>query len=102
SGAPSTYTAPAAVPADPSVSIIATLVADKTAFGVPVTITNDTVNLVPNILRFGTVIIGVSTPPQSTTIINTATTGLNITGIQITGAVAGDYSQTNDCGSVVA
>ena len=104
SGTPTTYTAPATVPSDPNVAIIATPVADTTAaVGSAITITVGTVKLVPASLSFGHVRVGQSSSPQSTTLTNTGNTTLSITSITITGTGHGDFSQTKTCGtSVVA
>jgi len=51
--------------------------------------------LTPATLAFPGTLIGVSSGPQSVTLANQGTSGLNISSIQITG----DYSQTNNCGS---
>src|SRR5205823_3085415 len=86
SGTPTTYTAPATVPSNPNVAIIATPVADTTAaVGSAITITVGTVKLVPASLSFGHVRVGQSSSPQSTTLTNTGNTTLSITSITITG-----------------
>jgi predicted dienelactone hydrolase len=104
SGMPITYTAPATVPVDPVVSIIATSVADTAAtIGTPITITVGTVKLAPASLRFGTVLVGTSSPPQTTTLTNTGNTTLSITSITIpVGPNQGDWSQSNTCGPNIA
>jgi dienelactone hydrolase len=104
SGMPITYTAPAKVPADPVVSIIATPAADTAAaIGTSITITVGTVKLAPASLRFGTVLVGTSSPPQTTTLTNTGNKTLSITSITIpAGPHQGDWSQTNTCGPNIA
>src|SRR2546425_932869 len=78
SGTPITYTAPAMVPSDHNVAIIATPVADtNAAAGSTITITVGTVKLVPSSLSFGTVQIGHSSSPQATTLTNTGNTTLS-------------------------
>ncbi len=104
SGMPITYTAPATVPADPVVSIIATPAADTTAaIGTSITITVGTVKLAPAGLQFGTVLVGTPSPPQTTTLTNAGNKTLSITGITIpVGPHQGDWSQTNTCGPNIA
>jgi Abnormal spindle-like microcephaly-assoc'd, ASPM-SPD-2-Hydin len=98
SGTPITYTAPATVPADPVVSIIATVADTGDAIGTSITITVGTVKLVPASLRFGNLLVGTSSPPQTTTLTNTGNTTLNITSNTIpAGPHQGDWSQTNTC-----
>jgi predicted dienelactone hydrolase len=101
---PITYTAPATVPADPVVSIIATPAADTTAaIGSSITITIGTVKLAPAGLQFGTVLVGTASAPQTTTLTNTGNKTLSITGITIpAGPHQGDWSQTNTCGPNIA
>jgi trimeric autotransporter adhesin len=66
------------------------------------------VDLVPAILfsvsnlTFPTQIVGTSKAPETVTLTNTGSESLRITSISITGTNAGDYSQTNTCGSSVA
>lgn len=54
-------------------------------------------------LKFGTVTIGQTSSPQPVTVTNisSATVALTGAGITIVGAAAGDYKQTNDCGSSI-
>src|SRR5207244_4074763 len=102
SGTPITYTAPTTVPSDPNVAIIATPVADtNAAVGSSITLTVGTVKLVPASLSFGTVRVGQSSSPQSTTLTNTGNTTLSIASITITGTAHGDFSQTKNCGTRV-
>ena len=102
SGTPITYTAPAKVPSKTNVSIIATSVTDKNAVvGSGITITVGTVKIVPARLNFGTVHVGRSSSPQSTTLTNTGNTTLSVTSVTITGTGHGDFSQTNTCGTSV-
>ncbi len=101
SGAPSTYTAPAALPANPAVTISATSVADTTkSRAATITITIGTVKLVPASLNFGIVKLGRASS-MTTTLTNVGSTTLNITSITITGTNPGDFSQTNTCSTRV-
>jgi len=59
------------------------------------------VELNPSGLSFGTHIIGSSTN-LSTTLTNISSAALSISGITITGTNAGDFSQTNNCGTGAA
>jgi hypothetical protein len=55
----------------------------------------------PTSLNFGTVTVGTSSSPMSTTLTNRQKVALTITGISITGLNSGDFSQTNNCPSSV-
>jgi len=100
---PITYTAPATVPAE-LVAIIVTPVADTAAvIGTSITITVGMVKLAPARLPFGTVLVGTSSQPQTTTLTNTGNKTLNITSITIpAGPHQGDWTQTNTCGPSIA
>jgi hypothetical protein len=54
-------------------------------------------SLSPSSLNFGSQVQGTSTAPQTLTIKNTGNTALTISSIAITGANAGDFSETNTC-----
>jgi len=102
SGSATSYTAPAKIPANPSVTLAATSVSDATkAATAAITLSTGTVKLVPDSLDFGSVLVASTSSPQSVTLTNTGATALGITAITITGANAGDFSQTNTCGSSV-
>ncbi len=53
-------------------------------------------------LSFGSQQVGTTSAPQNVTLTNVGSTQLNFTGISITGADPGDYSQTNTCGTSIA
>jgi hypothetical protein len=53
-------------------------------------------------LTFTSQTVNTSSAAQNVTLSNTGSAALNITGITITGANSGDFSQTNTCGSSVA
>jgi hypothetical protein len=53
----------------------------------------------PASLNFGTVPVGTSSPPQTITFTNNASTTLTIKTVTITGPDNKDYSQTNTCGT---
>ncbi|MGO8790036.1 MAG: beta strand repeat-containing protein [Terriglobia bacterium] len=57
------------------------------------------VSLSPASLPFGGQPVGVASGSQSLTLTNTGNTSLTLTGITLTGANAGDFTQTNTCGS---
>ena len=103
SGTPTTYTAPTAVPTPATVTLTATSVADTTkSAGATITVTNGTVKIVPATLNFGSVKDG-HTRALTTTLTNTGTSALNITGITVTGNNPPEFSlTTNACGSSVA
>ncbi len=103
SGSPTTYTAPGAVPATPTLTLSATSVTDTTkSASATITVSAGTVELVPNSLNLGTLVVGATSSPQTATLTNTGNTALSITSITITGTNSGDYSQTNTCGTSVA
>lgn len=54
--------------------------------------------LAPSTLDFGSVAVSNSSTPQSFTVTNNGEANLTVTSI----AVGGNYSQTNDCGSLIA
>ena len=58
------------------------------------------VKLSPNSLNFGTVTVGTSSSPMTSTLSNgSKSSSLSITGITITGADQGDFTETTTCGS---
>ncbi len=61
-----------------------------------------TANLSGNSLAFGNQAVGTSSAQQSVTLSNTGTAPVEISGISLTGANSGDFSQTNTCGTGVA
>ena len=69
---------------------------------VPLTGVGTTAKLVPTSLNFGTVAIGVTTGAKPVTLSNGSTTALTISSIAITGTNAGDFAQTNTCGTSLA
>jgi hypothetical protein len=77
-------------------------IADNAA-GSPQTIslkgTATVVEVSPASLNFGSVKLGTSSPPQNVSVTNTGTVALSITSIGISGADAGDYSETTTCGT---
>jgi dienelactone hydrolase len=98
SGADVTYTAPAAVPANPTLSINAISVEDTSkSASATITLTAGQVKLLPASLKFSSR-IGVMSPSQQTTLTNTGSTSLNITSITASGA----FAQTNNCGTSIA
>ena len=60
------------------------------------------VSLSTSKLTFGHLAVGTTSPPQSVTLTNIGSTQLNFTGITITGTNAGDFSETNTCGTSIA
>jgi dienelactone hydrolase len=102
SGSPTTYTAPAALPANPTVTLTGTSVADTTKSTVTtITISAGTVKLVPNFLDFGSVVVNTSSSPQTAMLTNTGNSALNIASITITGTNAADFSQSHTCATSV-
>jgi len=60
------------------------------------------VTLSPTELSFGNHPVGTTSAAQTITLTNSGNAKLKITGIAITGTNAGDYAQTNKCGSSLA
>src|SRR5271157_4804571 len=96
SGAPTTYTAPNALPSS-AVTINATSVADAAkSANAAITLSKGTVKLVPASLSFGCK-SGVKCSAQTVALTNTGTAALTINSITVSGA----FSQMNNCiGSV--
>jgi dienelactone hydrolase len=97
SGAPTTYTPPSAVPANNSVTINATSVADTTkSANATITLTSGTVMLIPASLGF-VCKLGLTCPPpaQTVALTNTGTAALTISSITITGSTT--FTETNNC-----
>jgi hypothetical protein len=60
------------------------------------------VSLSAKSLGFGKAPVGTTSPPKTVTLTNVGSTQLNFTAISITGTNAGDFSQTNTCGTSIA
>jgi len=60
------------------------------------------VSLSPSNLTFASQNVGSTSAAQTTTLSNTGNASFNITSISITGANAGDFAETNNCGSSLA
>lgn len=58
--------------------------------------------IAPGSLTFATQLAGTSSASQALTLSNTGSAALAVSGISITGANPGDFSQTNGCGASVA
>jgi Abnormal spindle-like microcephaly-assoc'd, ASPM-SPD-2-Hydin len=58
-----------------------------------------TVTVSPTTLSFGKVNLHVTSPGKIVTLTNTSTSAVTITGITVTGTNAGDFGQTNPCGT---
>jgi hypothetical protein len=69
---------------------------------VPLTGTGTYVQLVPTKLNFGSQPVGTRSLGKKITLTNKGNSAVNITGIAITGADAGDFAETNTCGKSVA
>ena len=99
SGTGTTYTPPSTVPASAAVTLTATSATDKTkSASAAITLTNGTVQLVPDALHFGNVKVNKSRT-LTTTLTNTGTSALSIASITINDSA---FTQTNTCGSSVA
>jgi dienelactone hydrolase len=102
-GAASTYTAPGVLPANATVTVTATSVADHTKSATArVQLTSGSVKLAPADLNFIKVNNKVVPPPQRATLTNTGNSPLTINGITIGGANPNSFSQTNTCDGSVA
>jgi len=102
SGIPITYTAPAKAPANAAVTLTATSVEDTTkSASATITISDGSVELVPDILALGSVVVNRKSKSQSSTLTNTGNSALSITSISITGTDPGDFSQKNTCSTSV-
>jgi hypothetical protein len=66
---------------------------------IPLTGVGTTAKLAPATLNFGSVTVGTTSAAKIITLTNIGTTAITITGIGITGAAAGDFSQTHTCGA---
>jgi hypothetical protein len=60
------------------------------------------VKLNPGSLAFGPQQVGTTSANKNVVLTNTGTAVLNVTGITVKGANAGDFIQTNNCGTSVA
>ncbi len=69
--------------------------------GLSATVINPEASFKPTSLNFGTIEVGKNLT-QTVTLTNTGTTGLTITSISVTGEDAGDFVQSNACGSPLA
>ena len=69
---------------------------------VPLTGTGTYVQLVPTKLNFGSQPVGTRSLAKKVTLTNKGSVTVNISGIAITGADAGDFAETNTCGKSVA
>jgi predicted dienelactone hydrolase len=94
-GAAVTYTAPAVLPANSTVTVTATSMFDHTkSADATVVLTSGNVKLVPTTLVFAKY-----KAAKNSTLTNTGSSSLTISGINVTGSTL--FSQTNTCGSSV-
>jgi hypothetical protein len=63
--------------------------------------TGTVVKLSPKRLSFGNQLVGTASAPKTVTLTNTGSATLNFTGISIAGRDAGDFTQTNTCGTSI-
>jgi predicted dienelactone hydrolase len=97
SGAPTTYTAPASLPATPPVEVIATSVTDPSmSDSSKVTITAGSVKLVPADMSFKP-----DKRRQTATLTNTGSSSLTVRSITIEGKNPTEFRQTNTCGNTL-
>ncbi len=107
SGTPTTFTGPAALPANVTVTINAVAAADTTKIAsATITLTKGTVKLIPASLDFHCKIKPQNhcpPPTQAIVLTNTDSAALTINSIATSGTDATLFTQTNDCdGSVAA
>jgi subtilase family serine protease len=69
---------------------------------VPLSGTGTTAELTPTSLSFGSVKVGTTSAAKTVTLKNVGTTAITITSIAITGTEAGDFGETQTCGSSLA
>jgi photosystem II stability/assembly factor-like uncharacterized protein len=69
---------------------------------VPLSGTGTTAELTPTSLSFGSVKVGTTSAAKTVTLKNVGTTAITISGITIAGTEAGDFGETNGCGSSLA
>jgi hypothetical protein len=60
------------------------------------------INLSPASVNFGVQVLGSNSPTENVTLTNAGTSTLSINSIAITGTDAGDFNETNTCGSSLA
>jgi len=105
-GVATTYTAPATLPANSTVTLTATSVTDHSQSATAtVTLTAGSVELIPADLNFIKIKQGkycCVPPPQTAKLANTGNSPLTISNITIGGTNPTAFSQTNTCGSGVA
>lgn len=100
SGTPTTFTAPNAIPANQTVALNATSQTDTGKIAsATITLTSGSVELVPNSLSFGTVVVRGNSKPQLVTLTNKGTAALTVQTVAIAGTNPGDFLQTNNCAS---
>jgi dienelactone hydrolase len=100
SGAGTTYTPPALLPAKPALTLTATSVTDPPVSAqADVTLTGGSVKLIPTHLGWGKRVIGAT---QVASLTNTGSSTLAIDQVSVGGTNPSDFKQTNTCGSSVA
>ena len=76
-------------------------VANATDSTVSIFLQTPTADITAGALDFGSQPLGIASSSQTLTLSNNGTANLNISDISMTGANAPDFSQTNNCGSMV-
>ncbi len=98
-----TYTAPASLPLNKTVTLRATSVPDNlNSVTGTVIITSGSVELAPVDLTWVKTVPKKPPPPETATLTNTGSVPLAINGITISGTGAAHFTQTNTCGTSVA
>jgi predicted dienelactone hydrolase len=104
SGSPTTYSAPAVLPANRTVTLTAASATEPTSsVAASVTLSNASVSLVPADMTFeGCMPRACPVAPQVAVLTNTGASALSISGITIGGTNASDFAESDTCGKAVA
>jgi dienelactone hydrolase len=104
SGAPTTYAAPAVLPAIPALALTASSIEQPMSFATgQVTLTSGSISVVPDDLSFAGCLQGACAVPQQDAVVtNTGGSALNIAGITIGGTNLGDFRESQNCGATLA
>jgi dienelactone hydrolase len=104
SGAPTTYTAPAVLPANEAVVLTASSIEQPLSFATgSVTLTGGSISVVPDDLSFtGCPTTKCPVPQQDAVLTNTGGSALNITGVTIGGTNPADFQESQNCGASLA
>jgi predicted dienelactone hydrolase len=104
SGSPTTFSAPAVLPANRTVTLTAASATEPTSsVAATVTLTNASVSLVPADMTFeGCTPRSCPVAPQVAVLTNTGASALSISGLTIGGTNASDFAESNTCAKTLA